>query len=642
MIDCRVYLAGAPLPDTAGDLAAGSPTALADVELIWGRGSPVDQPGPATTRIVVMDPVGGTDFFTAIPIGAVLEMFAAGDVSTGAPVDVATDGGFETLALGAPSNRVAKAPGSSATLTVVAAPVHAGARAIAMTTAVVGPANTVYVPPAPFNTTNPAAWDAIPTIGDAAWTWSVAVLGARNGDVAVSGLGFRDAADVTASAGTIGPTQRFYGDGTFHVLADTVTATPAQRAYWLGVAVGVTLASWNTADAAGPPLTWETAPDTWNGWATTVIDDQSIMAPATGLTRDVLVFSGRVTDMVAGLGFDGTARVEVVATDQLADLNNRYVGDVPWPAETVAARFGKIIAASGAEVETRLDNPLAGTTISRRDVDNQPAGGMMTEIAAGVDGVLWSATHSTTGPYLWLENPMLRAQVGALTLVGGVVVITVGDPGNRAPGRTTIDGCDVESPDVTWTRDVADVITRVDATWLDQSTSPEPTEAGVRVVDAPGEAAYGARRMGVTTPLTTATAATNVANRILARSRDPQWRVQNLTYDVGRFPPAPGTETADVLDLLDGTTRLGRGLIVTNVAHWPGGEALGLYVDGGVYRYDAEGWALGLFATPMTGFGLSSAWDDLDPTWTWTMFDPAIAWTDLFGVAGPLAELEAA
>ena len=68
------------------------------------------------------------------------------------------------------------------------------------------------------------------------------------------------------------------------------------------------------------------------------------MAPAGGTVRDVLVFAGRITDLA---GDDrrpaGTIRVDVTAVDQLADLENRYVGDEPWLAEPFAARVDRIL-----------------------------------------------------------------------------------------------------------------------------------------------------------------------------------------------------------------------------------------------------------------------------------------------------------
>ena len=42
-----------------------------------------------------------------------------------------------------------------------------------------------------------------------------------------------------------------------------------------------------------------------------------------------------MTDLAATMDPAGTLRVDVTAVDQLAELENRSVGDVPWPAETL-------------------------------------------------------------------------------------------------------------------------------------------------------------------------------------------------------------------------------------------------------------------------------------------------------------------
>ena len=276
--------------------------------------------------------------------------------------------------------------------------------------------------------------------------------------------------------------------------------------------------------------------------------------------------------------------------------------------------------------------------MSWRDVDNQSAGFLIAELAAGVDGVLWSATHETTGPYLWIEDVTGHVQAATLEMVNGFVTIVIST--ERPAGRTSIDACQIDAEALTWIRDVSDVITRVDATWLEQTVDdegqPAPTDRSIRVTDPDLEAAYGVRRLGLSTQLITAADAETIAERVLFRTRTPQGRVDGLTWDLGRFPPAAGADMGAALDLLDGTIRIGRGLIVDNADLWPDGGPIGLYVDGGQYVYDGA-WTLGLIASPLAGMGESAQWDDLDPTWNWDEFDPAIEWPDLYGVAGPLA-----
>jgi hypothetical protein len=423
------------------------------------------------------------------------------------------------------------------------------------------------------------------------------------------------------------------GDGSWTVTGATLLSDRADTV-WLGVQVTI-LSVWTWVETPG---TWAERPGTWAAHGYTVdVDALTLDAPPTGLTRDVLVFSGRVTDLSASTPTPGGYQVEVIAVDQLAELANREVGDVPWTAETFTARVSRILTAAALDVDVIVDaGPIGGLTVSKRDVDSQPAANLLSEMAAGVDAVMWTAVHETLGGYLWFEDPATRAILSTLTEVGGVVVIVPAAP-NRAPGRSVIDACQIPAGDVTWIRDVADVITRVDATWLDQTTTP-PTERNTRVEDTAGIDLFGVRRYSLTTPLTTAVDADDTAARVLARSRQLDWRAEGVVWDVAMFPPAPGDPTAAVLDLLDGTVRIGRGIIIDGADTWPGIPAAATatgYLDGGRYLHGPAGWELGLYTTPAGGLGRSGPWTSLDPTWTWLMMDPDIAWSDLYGVTGP-------
>ena len=63
-----------------------------------------------------------------------------------------------------------------------------------------------------------------------------------------------------------------------------------------------------------------------------------------------------------------------------------------------------MLADPGVTPTATIDEGLRDLIVSWLDVDHQPAGWLIAELAAGVDGVLWSATHASTGPYLWIEN----------------------------------------------------------------------------------------------------------------------------------------------------------------------------------------------------------------------------------------------
>jgi len=634
--DCVIYVAGERLDDSAVALEDDRPTALAELKIEWGRATTFEQPPPATCSFVVLDRSAGALFTQRLHVGDPLEVTAAGDIAQGTPVDVAADGGFETAALGPAGNRVAVVAPTVATF--VAAPTFAGARALELRT---GSARAVArIPPAAFTPGAPTSWDPIPRLGPNPWTWSVAVRPPLNGRSGAIGIAFANP-ETPTPIGIVGAqTQTVWGigaAGAWTVLSDTVLASTATADAWLGVSVETDLATWAAPYGIPPstPYAWTAAPGTWADYSAAYVDELVLMAPAGGTVRTVLVFAGRITDMAAVIDdADGTFRVDVTAVDQLADLENRYVGDVPWLAEPFADRVDRILAAADVSVPAVIDERIRPLMVTWRDVDHQPAAGLIGELADGVDAVLWSATHALTGPYLWIEDVAERAQVETLELVNGFVTIVLST--DRPAGRTAIDGCQVDAGALTWIRDVADVITRVDATWMEQTLDDEghqsPTERSLRVVDADLEAAAGVRRLGLSTPLITDAAARDVAGRVLARTNTPAGRVDGLTWDLGLFPPPAGDVMAAALDLLDGTIRIGRGLVVDNADLWPDGGPIGLYLDGGTYEYDGA-WTLGLIATPLGGMGESAAWADLDPSWAWDEFDPSIAWIDLYGVA---------
>jgi hypothetical protein len=617
---------GVRFADTGAELRAGTPTALAHVEVVWGRDTTVDQPAAATCRALIEDRSGGAGFLTGtLDVGTALEVTATGDIATDTPTNVAHDPGFETLPPGPiTTGRVAVQTG---TATAITTPVHAGARAVAY-----DPASSAWMllPPAPFNPSDPTVWDAIARFDPTRpWSWSLAVRPDLHQDVTVTPVLLTGPTSAVPGA-YVGLGYTVTGDGAWHVIGGDTTIATGAATGWLGLRVQV---------GPRPPWTivpgpWTGAPGTWLDYRGVGVDDQHLEVPPGAVLRPALVFSGVVTDLAATMDRVGTLRVEVTAVDQLAQLENRGVGDVPWPAEPLTARVDHILTAAGVVQPARIDAPLGASVVSWLDVDNQPAASLIAEHAQGVDGVLWSATHATTGPYLWIENPGNRAQTGELEMVGALVVIVAVD---EARGATSLDGCLLPLDPITWVRDVSDVLTRVDATWSEQTLNddglPAPTDRTVTVNADPATVTrYGVRRYQVTTRLTTATDAEAVAQRIVNRSETLAWRTTGLTLDVGLTPPAPGQATTDVLDLLDGTTRLGRALIVNDADLWPGEHTVGAYLEGGTYSFDGA-WRLALNASAHTGMGASVKWIELDPVWQWQQFDPTIRWFDLFGVA---------
>ena len=326
----------------------------------------------------------------------------------------------------------------------------------------------------------------------------------------------------------------------------------------------------------------------------------------------------------------------MVAADFTADLANRDVADQPWPAEPLAARFGHVVAAAGVAVPYTLAPSLTGYQVSYMDVDRQQCWPLLADLATSVDGVLWSAVHPSTGPYLWLADPRVQSALYQLTMGdAGLVVIVATAAGGAA---IELDSCDLLLDPVVFRQAVSDISTRVAITWLEQTIDdntgqPAPTERTDIYTDAAAELANGTRRLGVQTVLTSAAVAGEVAALLLGRLHRASWRVSGLTWRTDKTQ-MDGDQTSRTLDLLDGVRRLAAALLLTNLPSWaPAGPTLPLLLQGGQYTFEDGQWTLDLVTSSAAAQGTGLPWNALDPAWAWNEFDPAIDWTDLVGVA---------
>ncbi len=653
-ITCEVW--GSPVgtapteqfPDTAADWYAGKPTAVAEVSVTWGRSTTVDQPEPATCSFDVVDPSGGQSFRdqSILRIGEDVHLFAIGNVGTGVATDVALDGSFEAMAVGIDhagdlvdgrvmgfANSVSDGAGYYNETAIVTTP--AAADGVHCSEVRSGPhyANgvvrrlRVLIGPDRWDANGAlGAWDAIPTMRlDESWRTRLQIKSAYNAAVTRWLAGMRGPT-YPGQWLTIGAGGTHTGDMTWKQ-SDFERVVDSGQNRWCGTYMEVLFSNWNEMGGS-----WSSRPGTWAEHYGLWVDDLEVLSPADA-SRRVRVYSGEITDMKARTRGDGSVRITVTAVDQLGKLMNRYVGDDPWPSEAVPARVDRILADDPpVAFGTEIDDAFTSTVVTRRDIDRQSQGGLLQALATGVDGVLWSATHDVSGPYLWLEDPQERMAVGQFTNFSGTIQIE-----GAANVDSSLDACWIDA-DVEWVRDVSDVVTRVDATWLDQSTSPDVTERWIpSTIDTAAEGEHGARHYFVGTQLTAEAAAVAVAQRVLARTRQLQWRTAQLVWDLDQtIAQGDYAATQVALDLLDGTGRIGRGLAVENIANWPEGTTAGMYLDGGEYRFDEEGWHLTMLTTPMAGIGESAVWVDFTPTaWTWSMFDPSIGWDSCWGVAVP-------
>lgn len=380
----------------------------------------------------------------------------------------------------------------------------------------------------------------------------------------------------------------------------------------------------------------------WLDYAAAFLDNVNVLAPAAGTVYEVLVFSGRITDMTAAWDDSvGAPVVHVTAVDFTADLDNARVGDEPWPVETMSARFNRVLTLAGLPITAQIDSGPGATPVSYQDVDSQPATEILKDLSQSVDGVLWSAVHSTTGPYLRVEDPRERTSLYRLELVDGIVIIV---EAGSVDDAIDLSACDVLRDPVEWVQDVSDVSTRASVQWLEQTVDdkgkPSPTERTVTVIDADLETEYGIRTISVSTLLQAEADARDVADRILARTSIRDWRASGITIDDDDSLESPDAAAVTLLlQLLDGTRRIGQAIRLVDLPSWsPAGDDVPVFLEGGRYAYLGGSWTLDLTVSSAVSVGASLAWADVDPAWQWIQFDPGISWSDLYGVGASGAE----
>jgi len=607
------------------------------LSVVWGRRTTVDQPSPSTCAFTVTDDGSGTAYFDAFSLGATVEVFAEGDGTATGAVQAFADGGFETGVNGWGTT-------SNAVVTRSTVRPHAGAAAAAVTATDGALPLTVILAPAPVESVggNPGAWDAIPTTRGgtvwpvSAWVWVPPAVTVAVDPVLFSGP-FQSSASVAAGAGAVVP-----AGSTARWVLVAFEFAPGVNDRWVGVAVTVTGGGlpWDGVD---PALTWDAVDPTlaWDEFGTVYVDEVSVMAPTGSAPVSVLVFSGRITDLESAFDDDAGAPVlGITASDFLAELGNRYIGSEPFLVEPAGARITRILglaAAGHAPITADVADTLEPVPVGWVDIDRQPAAAVLTDTVVSVDGVLWPATHISTGPYVRVEDTSARLAQSALILSGGVIIIGPAlFPPDADPAPWPVSACDVMRDPVRFTLEAADIATRVTVTWEEQTTdddgNPAPTSRTVEVTDPAREAVAGSRGASVQTILTTATMATTVAERFLARLTG-LWRIEGVRLADDDIPEPDDDAAALFLALLDGVERGGLPLILTDMPAWsPLGDTVPAYLEGGEYRYRGGGWDLSLVVSRANGIGTSAAWDELDPTWAWDQFDPNITWDDLRGV----------
>lgn len=639
---CWLYVDGRRFADGQPGEADSTPVALSGLAVTWGRSTTIDQPSPATLNFDVLDMQGGQKYLDVLRMGAPVAVVASATIYPDPTVSIVADPGFEALPIG--PLPAARALLNNARAAVESTMVHSGVRAVR-----VEPVNpftgvTVILPPAPFSAATDA-WAAIPrTSPGQSWRYGL--------NVALPGyIGWTAVADVrpvyfTSPSADVAPV---LGTGRAPYTASTVAGwrkylgtdvPPAD--VWVGVALTIfpVTPAW---DEINPALHWDDIPATiaWDDVGAAYLDDVTVLAPAAGAQRQGAVFAGRITDLAAEWDPEtGGTLVRCIAQDDLAELGNYFTGTVPRAAETLAARFTAwatgFVNGFGQPLTWIIDPAVAGLQVTYRDVDSQPRARLVQELAQSVAGALWLATTIGTGPYLYLEDLNSRPALLKLSLVGGVIVIVPGSA--MAAKGITLSACDVLLDPVSWVQDSSDSATRVVVTY--QAINPvdptKPIATDITAINSDLELRSGRRRVAIPSQLTSAVDAQTVADSVLGRMSAEGWRINGLTWSADMADAIDARQLSAVMAILDGTTRLGLPIMLTDLPSWsPVSSTVNvpLFLEGGRLSNIEGGWELQLITSSAAGQGSANVrWNDVDAAWAWDQFDPAISWNDLRGV----------
>ncbi len=618
---CQVFIDDVRYADgsTPGELPT-DPVILTDLRVTWGRSSVLDQPEPSTCSFAVLDQEGGSRFLEKLHIGAAVSVRATATIFPDPSVPTVVDGGFETPAAGAVPPSVV----TNATAVVTTEKAAAGAKSVRVEAVDGSRLVRVVFPPKAFG--GESDWDAIPTTrlgqtwGFSAKIWRGAELGVDLQVVSVRPAYFTSPL-AGAPMGLLDPSVPAGGPANaWQTVAGQVI--PPENV-WLGVAVEMypSGAAWDDVT-----LSWDGVPGTvrWDDLGRCFVDDIAVTAPATGGARNGSVFSGRVTDMEArwDMGLGATV-VDVIAQSDLAEMGNRYVGDVPWLLESLNARFSRIISGSGQAINWSVDAAVQGVSISWRDVDRQPAARLLQELAQSVGGALWPASSVVSGPYLRLEDIDSRAAMYGLKRgVDNVIRIVV------APAADDkvlyLSACDVLLEPIRMIQSTEDDATRIALSWreqtLDDKGNPDPTDRELLSINASRETVTGQRRISVSTQLTNTTDGQRIADSLMARAGTPGWRVSGLTMRLDMMTRLDADTLNLVMSVLDGATRPGLALLLTDMPTWTPagtGDDLPVYLEGGTFTNTDGIWQLDLLVSNARAQGKSVLhWDDLPGTVT--------------------------
>lgn len=313
---------------------------------------------------------------------------------------------------------------------------------------------------------------------------------------------------------------------------------------------------------------------------------------AAALEVDPARFTGRVTDVA--LADDNT--ITVTATGTSARLTSR-VGAEPWPAELDGARAARILAALATIQPVDVGTIEPGTVrVLARDVDAQPAGALLDELAVSAYGLL---IEGRDGALSWHDANHRRDATPVVELGGDAIMRPFA-----------------------WTQGIGDLVNSVTVTY--------GTGAAVTITDpasADPVTGHGLAAGEIRSVLAAQVDAATLAFRMVARRAVPLWRLPAVTVDLMRtaraqLPHLLEIETGDLVDL---TGLPGRG---------PGTEALA-WVEGMTESMTRTAWRTSLALSDYLSGGVNLRWVDVPAGIAWDDVAAGLTWLDSARITDP-------
>ena len=312
------------------------------------------------------------------------------------------------------------------------------------------------------------------------------------------------------------------------------------------------------------------------------IDAITFTAPPLATER-VQVWAGRVTEAVVRKAIGRTAiEIDVTATGEIVEVENVSIGDEPWGTETSDARIARIINLIPLPVSdfSVSRDTLEWEFVAERDIDAQPALGLLRDYASMVLAAVWPVSVPGARNHAWIENTLLRVT------------------GWNGP-EGQLSACAMDATQIQISQAADQVITVADVSWMELVTDPETNvsdfiERTESIVDLAAAQTFGSRRLALQTEFITVAAAQRLGNLVMTAARASDWALTGMTFDTKHVDNTDGQAQQLLMLLLNSARRPGAWLTITDLPEWMPVPLASGFVEGGTITYTGGRWRFDL------------------------------------------------